>query len=1003
MKIPYFLGRIANLCLIFLFLIGGMGNPVYAKSMDGSVAATNVDASLLTPRTETLYFNGQQWGPVVGWNPYAGTNNNILAIAQQDNPPVVMFETPYMYNMLDGQVYPLLADGPYTWNGDQTELTFKIKTAAQWSDGTPVTAEDVAYTWITHTKYGTDVGYAYQDYILSIDAMDAQTVRVRADLDEYGKAINPLIVASYLSQCYVIQKDWTEVLEARTGGDADAFKSDTAEDVIYSGPYHKYFSDDTRVVYVRNDNYWGKNASMWGKLPAPKYLAHVIYPDNDAGTTALLAGEVDVSQQFNANVQDLWLKDDLPISTYMPDAPYQIGASLPTAFYNLQSYGLDQPAVRKAIAIAVDYPSVIANAITNQSATFDQVPRSLMNPTAGEQALYDHNAVKDLQWAGKDIAGAKKLLDDAGIKDTNGDGWREYKGKKLSYVATCPNGWTDWQAAIELVADAGKAIGIYITTNYPEWSVYQTVVTASDKPFPVGYDIFMMWSDATGPTEPWSRIRKLMSSEFVGMASNWNGNWGGYTNPAADALIQAIPGETDPAIIKADYTELTRIYLTDIPSFTLMYRPEQFYTVNESVWTGFPKADDGSNPPIPPLMLTDGYGIAGLYHLNSSPSKNVEILIGGSVMNSYYLSSHAGLRKNYPASNSGPVIAETLNASSLVASQRVIYGGRSYSEMMGLPKEQLSKEYWFPYYNNVAMDSQLRVSNLGGSATTIKVYLGTQQIDSYTLGAGGATRKGYSNRNGGPLKVTSSSTNILATVRVLYGGKSYSEIMGLPKEQLAMEYLFPYYNNVAMDSQLRVSNVGGATTVINVYLGSSTTPIDSYTLGAGGATRKNYTGKNGGPLRVTSTASNILTTVRVMYASNSYSELMGLPVSALTTDYWYPVYDSVSLDSQLRVSNVGSGSTTIKVYARGSLIDTYTLATGAATRKSYRYNTGPLHVVSSSQPILSTIRMLYTTPGYASYYEMMGFPGQAAQLSTQYFFPWYNNSGMNSEMRFALP
>jgi len=364
---------------------------------------------------------------------------------------------------------------------------------------------------------------------------------------------------------------------------------------------------------IRDDNYWGQDASMWGKLPIPKYLGHMIYKDNDAGTTAFKAGEVDVSQQFIANVQDLWLKDGLPVSTYLPEAPYHIGASLPTAFFNLGAYGLDQLAVRKAIAIAVDYDTIIANAMTNQSATFDQVPRSLMNPTPGEQALYDHDAVKDLQFAGKDIEGAKKLLDDAGIVDTDGDGWREFEGQNLHYVATAPNGWSDWQAAIEVVAAAGKEIGIDITTNYPEWAVYQTVVT--NWPLQEGYDIFMMWSDGAGPTQPWSRIRHLMSSEFAETTNNWNGNWGGYKNPAADELIQAIPSMTDEAELKNAYTELVKIYLTDIPSFTLMYRPQSFHTVNESVWTNFPHEGDGTVPPVPPLDLMDGWSVAGLYNV----------------------------------------------------------------------------------------------------------------------------------------------------------------------------------------------------------------------------------------------------------------------------------------------------------------------------------------------------------------------------------------------------
>ncbi|KAA3658700.1 MAG: ABC transporter substrate-binding protein [Chloroflexi bacterium] len=572
------------------------------------------DASSL-PRNETLYFNGQQWGSVVGWNPYSNSNNNAMAINQNNSARVTMFETPYLYNMLDGQQYPLLADGPYSWNDDLTEITFKLNPAAMWSDGTPVTAEDVAYTWATHVKYETPTGAGNKDYIADVEAVDAQTVVVKAVLNDDGAAVNPLLVSDYLSTNYVIQQAWTETLEERAGGDATALMADTAEDVVYSGPYHSFFADDTKVVLVRDDNYWGQDASMFGQLPVPKYLAHIIYKDNAAGTTALQAGEVDVSQQFNSNVQSLWLDDGLPISTYLPEAPYGIGASLPSAFFNLESPGLDQAAVRKAIAIAVDYPTIIANAMTDQSATFDQVPRSLMNPTPGEQAMYDHDAVADLQWAGNDIEGAIALLDEAGVVDSDGDGWRDIDGEKLSYVATCPNGWSDWQAAIEVVAAAGAEIGIEITTNYPEWSVYQTIVTKSDAPLPEGYDIFMMWSDGAGPSQPWGRVRKLLSSEFVGMASNWNGNWGQYSNPDADAIIDAIPGETDPAVLKEMYTELVEIYLTDIPSFTLMYRPQNFHTVNESVWTNFPYDGDGTNPPVPPLNLTDGWGVAGLYNL----------------------------------------------------------------------------------------------------------------------------------------------------------------------------------------------------------------------------------------------------------------------------------------------------------------------------------------------------------------------------------------------------
>jgi peptide/nickel transport system substrate-binding protein len=576
-----------------------------SQSTEGGEADSND-----LPRDQTLYLGGMQWGTINSWN-IIGSNQNNVACGYGRG---LMFETLYMYNILNGDIIPLLADGDYSWNDDQTELTVKIKSAAHWSDGTPVTAQDVAATWDISTVVGNSIGNSYGGFIDSVEAVDDSTLLIHSKVDSSGVPINPLKVLDYLVFAPVAQKAWIETVKARDNNDPTAILNDAAEDVVYSGPYHKYYADDQKVVLIRDDNYWGQDASMWGSLPVPKYIAHTIYSDNAATEVAFKAGEVDVNQQFLPNIQDLWEKDGLPVSTWLDQAPYGVCLTMPTAWYNMNIPVLaENTALRKAIAIAVDYDTIIANAMTNQSPSFKDVPRSLMNTTDGEQALYNHDAVKDLQWTGNDIEGAKKLLDDAGIVDSDGDGWREWNGEKITLNAVCPNGWSDWQAAIEVVAAAGQKIGVDITTLYPESSVYYTVYSNPDE---TDYDIFMMSPSAAAPSCPWARADQFFGEEYIGMQNNFSGNYGQYKNDEADAIVKSIPTMTDEKEIKDAYTKLTEIYLTEVPSFSLMYRPSMFYAVNESVWTNYPSADDGRN--IPPTDCTDGYGIRALYELETT-------------------------------------------------------------------------------------------------------------------------------------------------------------------------------------------------------------------------------------------------------------------------------------------------------------------------------------------------------------------------------------------------
>ncbi|HIT79747.1 MAG TPA: ABC transporter substrate-binding protein [Candidatus Faecivivens stercorigallinarum] len=557
-----------------------------------------------TPRNETLYFAGQQWGTINDWNPMSANSNNAMAIAQSDISRVLIYETLFMYNMIDGSMHGLLATD-YEWNEDQTELTVHMNPDAKWNDGTALTAEDVAYTFDTHVKYSSATGVDYANYIDSVEAVDEGTVVFHAKCDDAGVSINPLKVLEYLPKVYVMQKAYLQTVEERNGSDAEAMKLDKMEDLVTSGPYKPYYDDDQKVVFIRDDNYWGQAESMWGKLPVPKYIAHTIYADNNAGQVALAAGEVDVCQQFITDVQKLWEEQELPIMTYMDEAPYGLCTTMPTLWFNLTKPGLDQVEVRKAIAMAIDYDQIIASAMSNQSPTFAQVPRSIMNPTEAEQKLIDKDALADLQFNGKDIAGANALLDEAGIVDTDGDGIRDIDGVNLSYKAECPTGWTDWNASLEIVAAAGKEIGIDISTYFPDTNTFYNDMTTFN------FDIVMNGTNGASVSNPWGRAMQLLSSSYNDLEINWSGNWGHYENARADELLALIPHETDEAVLKEYYTELSQIYLTDVPSVSLMYRPQLFYAVNETVWTNYPEEGDD----IPPTDCTDGYGVAALYEL----------------------------------------------------------------------------------------------------------------------------------------------------------------------------------------------------------------------------------------------------------------------------------------------------------------------------------------------------------------------------------------------------
>jgi hypothetical protein len=131
---------------------------------------------------------------------------------------------------------------------------------------------------------------------------------------------------------------------------------------------------------------------------------------------------------------------------------------------------------------------------------------------------------------------------------------------------------------------------------------------------------------------------------------------------------------------------------------------------------------------------------------------------------------------------------------------------------------------------------------------------------------------------------------------------------------------------------------------------------------------------------------------------------MALPASQLDTTYWLPWYNNIDLDTQLRFANVSGSTASVQVFIGGTEMQgsPFTLQAGESTRKSFAgVSDGPVKIVSDhGVPIVAAERVIYKVNGVnTSFTEMMALPAQA--LDTIYWLPWYNNSDLDTQLRFA--
>lgn len=554
---------------------------VVTAAMATLAVAAAADVTL--PRNQTLYIGGLQWGPPNSFNPVGS-----VPAWPNETQTQMMYETLFAYNMVSGKMEPQLALSLAA--PDSKTFVVKMRSNIRWQDGQPLTSKDVVYTFELAKRQNLTYS-SFWDYVSSVTANDAKTVTIKLN----PAKLNPGLVKQNLTGTMILPEHlWTGFEKANKS--ILEFQNSAP---IGSGPYKLQSANDQRIVLVRDDRYWGK--SVWGS-PAPKYIVHPILKSNDAANLAFQQGDIDLSQTFMPEIWKTWQDKKLPIGTYFKGAPYYLPGTIPYLSINVARKGLNNPLVRKALAYSINYPLIAQTAMSQYSVPANA---SLALPTGGEAKFFDKKAVAAEGW-NYNPEKAVSILENQLKAKKGGDGiYVLPDGTRLGpWTVQCPFGWTDWNQSLDIVASGAKAIGIDISTKFPDAPVWSSSMQSGN------YDMVMNSAPGVSPAGLWQRYHDLLDdrgTSAVGTPSFWTYNR--YHNPKVYDLIDKVAAlpEAKQAPL---YAQLDTIFRADIPDIPLMYRPFEFYEYNQSVWTGFANSDSKTLAP-----QFSGAGIRSIFKL----------------------------------------------------------------------------------------------------------------------------------------------------------------------------------------------------------------------------------------------------------------------------------------------------------------------------------------------------------------------------------------------------
>jgi peptide/nickel transport system substrate-binding protein len=531
------------------------------KSSSALLAMTMLGALTLPAAAQTVLTVNIE--PATTWvrnfNPFNQTSARQSTLDFIYEPLIVL-------NRLDNNKPNYRLAESYKLAEDLKSIEFKLRDGLKWSDGQPLTAADVVFTYNYIKQYPALDFVSIWQFISGVEQVDKQTVRFTL------RQPSALAVDRLIALPIVPEHVWKSITEPVTFAN---------ENPVGSGPMTEVtrFTPQT-YDQCRNPHYWDAAHLSVDCMRFPQLA------DNNQILAASASGQLDWGVAFLPDVEKTFVAKDAQHHKYW----YVAGSMVEFLFNQETSNENNRKAFkdlnfRRAVSMTLDRKAMVDVAgygyptLNEDPTAFGDVYKMWLDPKVkAEFGKYTTYNLDD----------AKTLLEKAGYVDKNKDGFRDNPdGTPIAFNIIVPNSWSDWIDTVQIAIEGMREAGINASMGTPEEAVWsQNLISGS-------FDAAINSISVTA--SPYYLYQRAFTKADAGKTRFTAQRW---FNDELEGLLVKFAQTPDQVQQKTIMNSAQRIVAENLPIFPV-YNSATWYQYNTKRFTGWAS---GENPFVNPTI-----------------------------------------------------------------------------------------------------------------------------------------------------------------------------------------------------------------------------------------------------------------------------------------------------------------------------------------------------------------------------------------------------------------